>query len=124
MEAEIVATRHDLILGRCYFTYEWCGPSTATAWLPDKFKDIFQDHSMPWPLMKVERSMSRRAWRVARRDTWLGIPALAWWLRYQVWRVVDDVYYRAIMTLMLWGLAWVEPWEEPSWRNIGRRRLQ
>ena len=119
--AEIHITRHELPLGRQHLTFDWIGsPLKPVRISVSPFRGFSVD-KLPWPMIKIE---SDPAWGV---DCYLRIDGFlrpwSWLVRFRYWikRLLEPIYYRLILTAMVWGLAYTPPGTVPSWHDLGKK---
>ncbi len=120
----IIVTRTDLPLGRVSFSYEWDGEPNWPIRISGYYLDEHPLETLPWPLMKVEdgeRWLDDAAIYMRKDGRW---AIYAWFTkaRYSIKKFLHPIYYRLIITAMVWGLAYVPEATVPSWRNLGRKR--
>jgi hypothetical protein len=135
--ATIIATWHQLPLGRRHVTYKWEGDANLPVIIDrqtlrfelnqsvDEFpKEI---NFLPWPLKLIDDD-DEAYWcydgaLYSRTD---GLNKLLWlyyWWRTRARRYWHPFKYRLLLTLMVWGAAYIPEFERPSWRHIGRKRV-
>jgi hypothetical protein len=119
--ARIEANYHGVLRGRGYYTYDWVGPKTAPAliasWLDSAWFEL-----LPWPVREIECDTLIPSKCVVRTDVGGGLPALWMEWRIKTHRLRVMLKARVIITLMVWGLAWVDEAVEPRWSDIGKKR--
>lgn len=129
--AEIIVHERELLPGRMSRTYEWRGLSswpvlihgnTLSRLMEQPFKgngypeivDCF-----PWKLRLIdEAAYHLNGAYYVRTDS--GMWAYLW-MMVRANRMIQTLKQRIILTLMVWGLAYVEPGELISWRCVGRK---
>lgn len=134
--AQIICHRAELLPGRFAYSYEWGGPRSwpveidypslremlgreevpkDQVW-PDEISGV-----LPWKLRLVGEHVNfaynSAIYVRADSGSWLFWKAEEVARRCQRW-----LMFRLIFTLMVWGLAYVEPGEITSWQCIGRKR--
>jgi hypothetical protein len=119
--SRIISHYHELPFGRHYITHEWEGKPNQPAFISYFSWTEIKDY--PWPLTKIGDRPEEGGALYARKDGWLW--ANSYWMRGRLWirKRLELVYYRLIMTAMVWGLAYVDPGSIPSWRDIGKRSI-
>ena len=122
LTAQLIGHTKQLPLTGRVITYEWQGDRRWPVWVSDIVLETTRFEDLPWPLKKIERDPSRRAWLCVRTDVG-PLPYLYHRLRAAIRDAISPVYYRLILTAHVWGLAYVPQWEAPSWRHLGRKRL-
>jgi hypothetical protein len=122
--AEIIITHNELPLGRHYLSYEWKGKPTQLVRISRKAIDFgeLDIDKIPWPLAQVDEDYQWGITYYARKDAWFGLYRWLVVFRYFLRRKVELIYYRLLLTAMVWGLAWIPQSEIPTWRHLGRRR--
>jgi hypothetical protein len=132
---QIVLRQCDLPLGRSYLRPTWEGsrdglvkvPRMTLRYILGHAPDVYP-HSLTVDGIRL-RFVGELTYdfigdsaTYARAD---GSNVLAWlWLVLSVrmQRVSQEIYYRVVLKLMVWGLARVPQGQRPSWRHIGRRK--
>ena len=130
--ATLECTRREILRGRYVTTVRWVGPPTGTVDVdPWIVRQLTGRDDLPerlnlggYPLRKVGENETINPARgvYARADAAFG---LAWpWhkLGRAVLPALSLLRGRLVMTLMVWGLAWVPEAEIPSWRHVGKKR--
>jgi len=120
--ADILVKEHRLPWGRRTFTFEWVGPATGVVEMDWDAWERFYKGKLPWPLRVVAEDLLAAKVYVARVDepyhlSWAYHATRAW-----LQRTLGLLWARCILTLMVWGLAWVPEGEIPSRKHIGRKR--
>lgn len=117
--ARIVCTQHQLPLGKHYITYEWEGKKHWPVIISDRYLNIYD---LPWPLELIDRDwVSSYTGVYMRTDTKFPF----WWftkIRVSIGKLIRPIYYRLILTAMVWGLAYVPNYEAPSWKHLGKKK--
>ncbi|OGH07449.1 MAG: hypothetical protein A2W22_03205 [Candidatus Levybacteria bacterium RBG_16_35_11] len=115
--ADIVITRYKLPLDRHYCTYKWEGKITYPVILDPRWTEI---DKLPFPLKCIEENYSHKNVYI-RKDAGFGL----WWrwvtLKYWLKQKINPIYYRLMITAMVWGLAYVDQGAIPSWRDLGKK---
>jgi hypothetical protein len=123
--ATIRATRHDNPLGgEPTFSFEWVGSPHAPVRVTDYFRPFLSNSNFPFKLEKVDKYPVVGVTLYRRTDVLINLRLIqfleARWLNHC--EAFDGFQMRLIMTLHVWGLAYVPEWETPSWSCVGRRR--
>jgi hypothetical protein len=118
--------------------FEWAGPTHLPVRFGEElyfyaraqgieFDIAHAPHSikwLDWPLRLVDSSRSGLVpfEAVYARTDGRNAAVWLWWrvrsLALRAWRFLSA---RVVLTLWVWGLAYVKPGARPSWRDIGRR---
>lgn len=114
--AYILMSVKEILPGRYEHTYEWKGDRKWPVILGNGM--IQKIGELPWKLRKVEDDICRGSIYVRNEP---GLYTY-WWLRIHLLNFLRSIQCRLIYTLMVWGLAWVDGGEIPSWRCVGRKR--
>lgn len=127
-EANIIVTRHDVGMGRTVNSYSFEGDPYSIMHVTDEFiTDHLGQDGFPESL-QVGPYRLRRA---GNPDiVWLRCPYMLDGAMWRTQRAIEGfdrlrriVKGRVIMTLHIWNLASVSPYAEPSWSDVGKRRL-
>lgn len=113
-------TEHELPFGKSYRTYHWPAKPWQAVLIGDRA--IEYRHEMPWKLVEVERYPEWRGSLYVRSDGFLLVTRCLMAVKIKVKKLLELVYYRLILTAMVWGLAYVPDFEAPSWRHLGKQR--
>jgi len=120
-EAEIIAHYKELPRGRFYYEYEWEGNKSGLVRINWEFLCRHPFRSLPWKFMIVEENPGY--YICIRHDVFSGrVKGLYYRFFNFLKRKFRVIYYRIILTLEVWGLAYSEDGGIPSWRDIGRKR--
>jgi len=115
-------TKEELPFGTVRYSYKWVGSPFQPVAISKVLKPEFIDN-LPWPLVRVDVDDSR-PWDV---DYYLRIDGFlrpwSWLVRFRYWikRLLEPIYYRLILTAMVWGLAYTPPGTVPGWRDLGKK---
>lgn len=117
--AEIIVHEEELVRGRVSRWFEWRGTGLARV---SQFS-IFREDDIPssWKLKLVKRDDQLGMMYYARSDGLSFFSWLYWLVHTKLGSMFLRIYYRFILTLMVWGLAYTEVGCVPSWRDIGKR---
>jgi hypothetical protein len=122
--AQIVGhQRVNPLTGDTWVEYEWVGSPSGIAsvnWihLDPRYR------TLPWPLEVLGEDWTRCKIFVCRKDVAIGYIANRAIAAADRMRVRSLwVWSRLILTLQVWGLAYVPPGSMPSRQHIGKKRL-
>ena len=101
-------------------TYYWRGNPAGVAVVDRKFwADL--EKELPWPVVIIEDEVVWQQYRIARTDGANRLFSIYHSIRHKAKTLKDGFQMRFIVTLMVWGLAYVPENQKPSWRHIGRK---
>ncbi len=125
-ESEIMFTTHytgafdsPSILNRKYYTCKWKGPRNGWVCINNELVDGFDRFDFPWPLKKIGYNPECNTTWYVRTDSY------TWWWSYLKLIFRNrwiHVKMRIIMTLMVWGLAYIPHGEIVGWYQVGRKK--
>lgn len=127
--ASIEVTTRLLPFNRRFTTYRWIGPASAPVRInrymvdPDCRTIDEAAQRLPWRLRKLPNGHDflRDAADFVRVDGGLWVPALLTEWRHRLRDRWDWLTARMVLTLMVWGLAWVDEGTQPRWADVKRR---
>ena len=120
--AQIIITDKQLPRGKIYREYEWEGdrhkPAIIHYWYYHLIKEF------PWKVRVISSDSFFDEYRlVFRTDVTRGKLAYYYYkINRMVASIIKPIYYRTILTLEVWGLAYTLPGTIPSWHDIGKKR--
>ena len=115
-EAYIIVETHTVRNTR-YYTYKWQGNKKSKVFIPFDFQEDNPD--LPWKLHKIKEDWSSGGTYYVRKDV------LFWWITsIKTWMFNIFLWWkvRFIITLSIWGLAYVSAGEIPNWECVFKKQ--
>ena len=121
MEANIIVTRHDIYMDKCFYTFQWDGPENGTAYIQKRYYDRYRE-LIPWKLKVIEFNFNRNSYLVARQDGINFISSMVHWIKATLKRKLFSFKMKVILTCIIWNHGYIPEGEVLSWKHIRKRK--
>ena len=104
-------------------SFFWEGSQKAPVKIKWGDREIIEHPNFPFKLIKIDNDPLNGYDTYARTDTTLNLKIIQFleWRWLQHCKAFNYFQMQIIMTLHIWGAAYVETAEEPSWACVGKK---